>query len=68
MSETARRFVSNRPLDWKPIQLPAGMIVFARLMNLTDQRYADSASVSSSTAVFSPALPRALYVGLDAIW
>lgn len=38
---------------------------FVRLMNLTDRRYADSASVSSNTAVYTPALPRALYVGLD---
>lgn len=45
-----------------------GVNVFARLMNLTDRRYADSASVSSSTPVFSPALPRAIYVGLDATW
>ena len=40
----------------------------ARIMNLTDKRYADSASVSSSTPVFSPALPRALYVGADVRW
>lgn len=45
-----------------------GVSVLARLMNLTDRRYADSAAVSSSTPVFSPALPRALYVGLDATW
>lgn len=45
-----------------------GVNVFARLMNLTDRRYADSASVSSNTPVFSPALPRALYVGLEATW
>ena len=38
---------------------------FVRLMNLTDRRYADSASVSSSTPVFAPALPRALYAGVD---
>lgn len=38
---------------------------FVRLMNLTDRRYADSASVSSNTAVYTPALPRALYLGLD---
>ena len=42
--------------------------VFARLMNLTDRRYADSASVSSNTPVFSPALPRAVYVGLSTAW
>lgn len=38
---------------------------FVRLMNLTDRRYADSASVSSNTPVYAPALPRALYVGVD---
>lgn len=42
-----------------------GARVFARLMNLTDRRYADSASVSSSTPVYTPALPRALYLGLE---
>jgi outer membrane receptor protein involved in Fe transport len=41
---------------------------FVRLMNLTDRRYADSASVSSATPVFTPALPRALYLGLEAMW
>lgn len=41
---------------------------FVRLMNLTDRRYADSASVSSNTPVYAPALPRALYVGLDVTW
>ena len=45
-----------------------GLNLFARLLNVTDRRYADSASVSSNTPVFSPALPRALYVGVDAIW
>ncbi len=43
-----------------------GISVFGRLMNVTDRRYADSASVSSNTPVYSPALPRALYVGLAA--
>ena len=38
---------------------------FVRLMNLTDRRYADSASVSSNTPVYTPALPQALYVGVD---
>jgi outer membrane receptor protein involved in Fe transport len=42
--------------------------VFARVMNLADKRYADSASVSSNTPVFSPALPRAYYAGLEATW
>jgi iron complex outermembrane receptor protein len=42
--------------------------VFGRIMNLTDKRYADSASVSSNTPVYSPALPRAWYAGLEASW
>jgi outer membrane receptor protein involved in Fe transport len=42
--------------------------LLARVMNLTDRRYADSASVSSATPVYAPALPRALYVGLEAKW
>lgn len=42
--------------------------VFARVMNLGDKHYADSASVLSNTPVFSPALPRAYYLGLEARW
>lgn len=42
--------------------------LYARLMNLTDRRYADSASVSSSTPVYAPALPRALYAGAEVTW
>jgi iron complex outermembrane receptor protein len=41
---------------------------FARLFNLTDKRWADSAQVSSSTAVYSPGLPRTLTAGLEARW
>ncbi|WP_280151189.1 TonB-dependent receptor [Piscinibacter sp. XHJ-5] len=44
------------------------MSLFARVMNLADKRYADSASVSSNTAVYSPALPRSVYAGLEAAW
>ncbi len=42
--------------------------MFARVLNLSDQRFADSASVSSGTAVYSPGLPRALYLGLEGKW
>jgi outer membrane receptor protein involved in Fe transport len=41
---------------------------FASINNLTDERYADSASISSSTPVYSPGLPRTLYAGLEAKW
>ena len=41
---------------------------FARMMNATDKRFADSASVSSNTPVFSPGLPRAVYGGAEFSW
>ena len=44
------------------------LLVFARLMNATDRRFADSASVSSNTPVFSPGLPRSLYGGVELRW
>jgi outer membrane receptor protein involved in Fe transport len=42
--------------------------LFARVMNATDQRFAESASVSSNTPVFSPGLPRAFYGGVEFKW
>ena len=42
--------------------------LFARVMNLADRRFADSASVSSNTRVFSPGLPRAIYGGVEVSW
>jgi outer membrane receptor protein involved in Fe transport len=39
--------------------------VFTRVMNIADKRYADSASVASNTAVYSPGLPRTFYGGLE---
>jgi outer membrane receptor protein involved in Fe transport len=42
--------------------------LFLRIMNATDRRFADSASVSSNTPVFSPGLPRAFYGGVELGW
>jgi outer membrane receptor protein involved in Fe transport len=42
--------------------------IFVRVMNAFDKRFADSASVSSNTPVFSPGLPRAFYGGVEARW
>jgi outer membrane receptor protein involved in Fe transport len=42
--------------------------LFMRVTNLRDTRHADSASVSSNTAVYSPALPRAVALGLEVNW
>lgn len=41
---------------------------FARIYNLADKRYADSAQISSNTPVYSPGLPRAYYLGAEARW
>jgi outer membrane receptor protein involved in Fe transport len=45
-----------------------GYSLFASIYNIGDKRYADSASISSSTQVLSPGLPRAYYVGLEGRW
>ncbi len=42
---------------------------FARITNLLDKRYSDSASQSSATGgLYSPGLPRTVYAGLEAKW
>lgn len=49
-------------------QINKSFSVFARIMNLFDERYADSASVSSNTPVYSPGLPRSYYAGVELRW
>jgi outer membrane receptor protein involved in Fe transport len=49
-------------------QLDQHWSCFARLVNLTDKRYADSASYASSMAMYSPGLPRAVYLGVQRTW
>jgi outer membrane receptor protein involved in Fe transport len=46
----------------------ANVAAYARITNLADKRHAESASVTSNTPVYAPALPRALAVGLEASW
>jgi outer membrane receptor protein involved in Fe transport len=48
--------------NWEVIR---HLAVFASLYNVTDERYADSASISSNTPVFSPGLPRTFTIGLE---
>lgn len=48
--------------------LSGSVVLFARVLNLADRRYADSASVSSNTAVYSPGLPRSIYAGAEVRW
>jgi outer membrane receptor protein involved in Fe transport len=43
-------------------------LLFARIANLMDKRFADSASATSSGALYSPGLPRAVYLGMEAKW
>jgi outer membrane receptor protein involved in Fe transport len=42
--------------------------IFGRIMNVANRRFADSASVSANTPVFSPGLPRAFYAGMEVAW
>lgn len=42
--------------------------VFARLNNVTNKRYADSASLSGINQVLAPGLPRSGMVGIEAKW
>jgi iron complex outermembrane recepter protein len=42
--------------------------IFGRVINIADKRYADSASVSSNTAMYAPGLPRSFYAGLELKW
>lgn len=39
--------------------------IFGRLMNVTDERYATNASVSSGQRTFAPGMPRTAYVGVS---
>ncbi len=48
--------------------LLSGLGLMARVHNLTDARWADSAGVSSNTAVYSPGQPRTMYLGLEGAW
>lgn len=42
--------------------------IYGSVQNLLDKRYAESASLSSGTEVFAPALPRTAYVGVQVKW
>ena len=42
--------------------------LFAKVDNLQNRRFADSASVTSNTAVFSPGLPRTFFAGAELKW
>ena len=49
-------------------QATSALTLFARVMNVADARYADSASISSNTPVYSPGLPRTYFAGVDVRW
>ena len=48
--------------------LAKGVSLYGGVQNLTDKRFAESASISSGTQVFSPGLPRSLTLGVEAKW
>jgi len=39
--------------------------VYARIMNLTDEKYATAASISGGNPEFAPGMPRTFYAGVD---
>lgn len=49
-------------------QLNKTFSLSARIMNLADKRYADSAAGTGAAPTLSPGLPRTLYVGLQGQW
>lgn len=42
--------------------------IFGSITNLTDERFAESASLSSGNEVFAPGLPRTIYAGIRYNW
>jgi outer membrane receptor protein involved in Fe transport len=55
----------NLRANWSITQRLA---IFGSVHNLVDVRYADSASITSNTPVYSPGLPRTLYAGVEYRW
>ena len=49
-------------------QLSKGVSVAARIINLADKRYADSASGTGATPTLSPGLPRTVFATVEATW
>jgi outer membrane receptor protein involved in Fe transport len=45
-----------------------GVSAYASVYNLLDNRYADSASISQGTPVYSPGLPLTVYAGVELKW
>ena len=42
--------------------------LFVKVRNVTDRRFADSATGTGAAGKYSPGLPRAIYVGLQSAW
>jgi len=46
-------------------QVNAELNLYARVMNLTDKKYATAAALSGGNPEFAPGMPRTLYAGID---
>lgn len=46
-------------------QVTAELNVYARVMNLTDEKYATAATLSRGNPEYAPAMPRTVYAGVD---
>ena len=49
-------------------ELSKGMSLSARVINLADKRYADSAGGTAAAPTLSPGLPRTVFAGVEAKW
>jgi outer membrane receptor protein involved in Fe transport len=64
-SKYAGHDLFNLRANWA---LSKTLSIFGSVQNLLDERYAESASVSSGSDVFAPGLPRTAYAGIEAKW
>jgi iron complex outermembrane receptor protein len=65
-SESYGKYAGHDLLNLRASFAPVGRLeLFARVTNLLDARFAESAAVSSNTPVFSPGLPRAVFAGVE---
>ena len=47
------------------VPLAKQWLAFASLYNVTDRRYAESATITSGNDVYAPGMPRTLYLGIE---
>ena len=63
------RYKGHLAFHWRgSYRVSDRITAFARLLNLTDERYADRADFAFGSYRYFPALPRQLYLGVEITW